>query len=155
MIMDNVAITLLSAVVSGVLATIITLLWQNRSEKIRARREIFQTLMAYRFKYTLTESVKALNCVQAVFFDCQDVLKAWDKFNTAAAKKPVNGQDIDDAYILILEEIAKVLHYKNINWKDIKISYFPSGLAEELTEQAVLRKAQIEAARGVRTGDIN
>ena len=145
--MENIITIIVSAILSGIFATVITLWWQNKSEKTKMRREIFTTLMAYRFNITHAESVKALNCVQAVFFDCDNVKQAWVKFNDAANKQPFVSQNLDDAHITLLEEIAKVLKYKNINWQDIKDFYFPERLARELNETETLRKTQIEVAK--------
>lgn len=144
--MNQTAITILAAVLSGILATIVTLFWQNRAKKIDSRREIFNTLMAYRFKISHKESVTALNCVQATFYDCRRVQEAWKNFLDAADKKPYIEQDLLDAHIQLLEEIAKVLKYKDIKWKDIKRNYFPEGLMSELNDERDLRRAQLNVA---------
>lgn len=145
--MENIITIIVSAILSGVFATIITLWWQNKSEKTKVRREIFTTLMAYRYNISHTESVKALNCVQAVFYDCENVKQAWIKFKNAADKQPFSKQNLEDAHITLLEEIAKVLKYKNINWQEIKDFYYPERLAQELNDTEILRKAQIEVAK--------
>ena len=49
-----------------------------------------------------------------------------------------------DAHITLLEEIGKVLRYKNINWKDIKNSYYPLDLKEQIEGERVLRNLQIQ-----------
>ena len=144
--MKDIVIPVLSAVLSGILATIITLYWQNRAKKMEVRKEIFTTLMAYRYRIADKESVKALNCVQAVFYDCSKVQSAWKTFLDAADKQPFIEQELVDAHIQLLEEISKVLKYKNIGWKDIKRNYYPDGLASELNDANVLRKAQMEVA---------
>ena len=144
--MKEIIVTALSAILSGVFATIITLYWQNRAKKIEVRKEIFTTLMAYRYRIIDKESVKALNCVQAVFYDCPKVQKAWSSFLDAAYKKPYVEQELIDAHIQLLEEISKVLKYDSIGWKDIKRNYYPDGLASELNDIDVLRKAQMEVA---------
>ena len=145
--MENIITIIVSAILSGIFATVITLWWQNKSEKTKMRREIFTTLMAYRFNISHAESVKALNCVQAVFFDCENVKQAWIKFKNAAGKQPFVRQDLEDAHITLLEEIAKVLKYKKINWQDIKGFYYPERLAQEIDDTETLRKAQIEVAK--------
>lgn len=144
---ENIITIIVSAILSGIFATIITLWWQNKSEKTKMRREIFTTLMAYRFNISHAESVKALNCVQAVFFDCEKVKQAWIKFKASADKQPFDRQNFVDAHITLLEEIAKVLKYKKINWQDIKDFYYPERLAQETDDTETLRKAQIEVAK--------
>ena len=71
---------------------------------------------------------------------------AWKTFLDAADKQPFIEQELVDAHIQLLEEISKVLKYKNIGWKDIKRNYYPDGLASELNDANVLRKAQMEVA---------
>ena len=144
--MDNIISIFISAVLSGVVATVITLWWQNRSEKLKLKRDVFMTLMAYRFRLSHAESVKALNSVQAVFNDASSVLSAWRAFKSAADKQPYVEQDLIDAHITLLEEIGKVIHYKNINWKEIKSSYYPKDLAEQIDGENMLRNVQIQAA---------
>lgn len=144
--MDNIISILISTVLSGIVATVITLWWQNRSEKLKLKRDIFVTLMAYRFRLSHAESVKALNSVQAVFNDSNAVLSAWRAFKYAADKQPYIEQDLIDAHITLLEEIGKVLHYKNINWKEIKSSYYPKDLAEQIDGENMLRNVQIQVA---------
>lgn len=143
---ENIITIVTSAVVSGILATIVTLWWQAKNEKNKMRREIFTTLMAYRFKISEAESVKALNCVQAVFYDCPNVQKAWMNFKDAVDAVPVNANKITDAHITILEEISKVLKYRNLDWKGIKTYYYPEALAQEIADSNLLRKAQIKVA---------
>lgn len=145
--MDNYITIIASAVLSGIIATIITLWWQNRNEKIKMRREIFTTLMAYRFKISHAESVKALNCVQAVFYDCPNVQNAWRKFKEAVDAFPVDTNKITDSHITLLEEIAKVLKYKALDWKDIKTYYYPEALAQEINDSTLLRKVQLKVAQ--------
>jgi len=144
--MENIITIVVSATISGLLATFITLWWQNRNEKNKTRKEIFTTLMAFRFKVSHAESVKALNCVQVVFYDCENVQKAWSSFKNAVDSAPSDGRNIADAHITLLEEISKVLKYDKLNWKDIKSYYYPEGLAQEIEDSALLRKAQIKVA---------
>lgn len=144
--MENLVSIIVSAVLSGVIAMIISLWWQDKSEKTKAKRDVFTTLMAYRFKMAHAESVKALNCVQAVFYNDKNVLNAWTHFKAQADKKPFIEQDLTDAHIALLEEISKALKYKNIVWKDIKNFYYPEYLANEINDTDILRKIQLENA---------
>lgn len=144
--MNQTTITIVAALLSGIIATIITLFWQNRAKKIDSRREIFNTLMAYRFEIANKESVIALNCVPAIFYDCPKVQDTWRTFLDIASKTPFIPQELTDAHIQLLEEIAKALRHRNIKWKDIKRNYFPNGLISELDDERNLRKAQLKVA---------
>lgn len=41
--------------------------------------------------------------------------------------------------------MQKKIGYKNIEWEDIKRSYYPIGLSERKQQEAILRKVQIDA----------
>ncbi|MBE7033441.1 MAG: hypothetical protein E7406_04350 [Ruminococcaceae bacterium] len=144
--MENYTLALITSLFSGIIATAVTLWWQNKSEKIKLKTEIFTTLMAYRFNLAHAESVKALNCVQAVFYDNKNVQEAWAKFKQMVSKQPYIQQEAIDAHISLLEEISKDLKYKNIEWKKIKNYYYPQSLVQEDEENVMIRKAQAQMA---------
>lgn len=143
---ESIITIVVSAVLSGLLATVITLFWQSKAEKAKIKKEIFTTLMAYRYNIAAAESVKALNCVQVVFYDNNNVRDAWTKFKAMADKQPFVQRDLVDAHISLLEEIAKSLNYKNINWTEIKSSYYPEAIANQINEENALRRAQLQIA---------
>ena len=47
-------------------------------------------------------------------------------------------------YLKLLEEMAKVLHYKKISWDKIEMYYYPKGLSTKFAEEETIRKIQIE-----------
>lgn len=140
--MESTITILVSAVVSGIFATIITLWWQNKSEKKQLRRSIFCTLMAFRFKISCEECVKAINSVQVIFYNEANVQNAWTDFKYEA-DKPSDSSRIFDAYIKLLEEVGKACGFSEIKWNEIKNYYYPQGLSDELNESDRLRKANL------------
>ena len=74
--MNQTTMVLVSAIISGLLATVITIAWQARAEKIKKRKDIFATLMAYRYRLTHAECVNALNSIQVVFYKDKKVIDA-------------------------------------------------------------------------------
>ena len=153
--MDVVSI-IIGAIASGLLATIVTLVVQRNSEIKRVKIEIFETLMAHRYLMHDKDNVEALNKVDVVFHNNADVRKAWTEFLDAAdrgAANPSANNNIDDKYLKLLEKIAIAIGYKNINWENIKRYYFPAGLSNKITEEAMLRKAQLSQANAVANQD--
>ena len=153
--MDIVSIVV-GAIGSGLLATIITLLVQKHSEVKRVKIEIFETLMAHRYLMHDKDNVEALNKVDVVFHNNADVRKAWVEFLDAAdrgAENPTANHNIDDKYLKLLEKIAIAIGYRNVNWENIKRYYFPAGLSNKITEETMLRKAQLSQARTVANQD--
>jgi len=144
--MDNVLLVVITALISGLLATVISIIWQRHSAKYNKKLDVFQTLMAYRYMIHSEESVRAINSVDVIFYENKNVRKALKDFFDETWKKPDLNPNVGDKYLKLLEEIANVLHLKNIHWDDIKQSYYPDGLAQKIQDENVLRKVQIENA---------
>ena len=146
--MDIVSI-IIGAVGSGLLATIVTIMVQKHSEVKRVKLEIFETLMSHRYLMHDKDNVEALNKIDVVFHNDTEVRQAWVEFLDAAdrgAENPTAHRNIGDKYLKLLEKIAIAIGYKNINWEDIKRYYFPLGLSTKISEEAMLRKAQLSQA---------
>lgn len=144
--MDNTIIIILSALLSGLIATGLTLFWQYRNGRRNERNMIFKTLMAYRFHVSNIDNIKALNLVEVVFHDVNEVSEAYRNFIIESRKKESN--ETFDAYITLLEKIAKSLKYKNINWSAIKNrNYCPDVLSNKINEEETLRKLMLETAK--------
>ena len=144
--MNNVILVIVTALISGLLATIVTIWWQRKSELRRSKMKIFETLMAYRYMIFAQECVNALNSIDVVFYKDSGVRKAYADFLQEAAKKPEFNPNIPDKHLKLLEEMSKALGLKGIHWDDIKQSYYPAGLSDRITEESILRKMQIQSA---------
>lgn len=145
--MGEILLVISTSLISGLLATIITIICQKKSEKKNAKREIFKTLMAYRYAIHLKESVNALNNIEVVYYDNPAVIEAWQEFKkeaNRAAENPKKPNILQDKQLKLLEEMAKVIGYKKLNWDKIKDFYFPQGLSSQLQEEMLLRKAQLQ-----------
>lgn len=148
-IMENIILVITTALISGLLATLITIWWQKRNAIYKSKMKIFETLMSYRYMIVAEESVHALNSVDVVFYKDTSVRKAYSDFLNEADKKPELNPNIADKHLKLLEEMAKALKLKDIHWDDIKHSYYPNGLREKTQEEALLRKVQIQNAINV------
>lgn len=144
--MGNIILVIITALISGLLATLITIYWQKRAEKRRQKMKVFETLMAHRYMIHAEESVKAINSIDVVFYDDKEVRKALTAFMNEAAKKIEFNPNIGDKHLKLLEEMAKALKLEDIHWDNIKQSYYPNGLAQKIQDEDVLRKIQIQNA---------
>ena len=52
-----------------------------------------------------------------------------------------------------MEKIAIAIGYKNVNWENIKRYYFPEGLSNKISEETMLRKAQLAQVTAVAKQD--
>lgn len=129
--MKDILIVLVSSLLSGVVATIVLLVWLGHAEKVKRKYEVFAGLMGMRFSLPDEKTVRFMNMVDVVFYGDKDVRKHYKDF-LDEANKPENGvRAIDEKHLKLLESMAKSLGYSNIAWDEIKHTYFPVGLAEK------------------------
>ena len=122
--MRETILVIFTALVSGLVATLITIFWQKH-ERIRLEKTaIFKTLMSKRYEIFCQESVDALNMVEVIFYSSKKVRAAWNEFKIAAdLPNHPSSQNTSDKYLKLLETIAEDLGYKDIKWDNIKNLY--------------------------------
>lgn len=146
--MENLGSIIISAVLSGIFATIVTLWWQNKNQVRQEKVRIFSTVMSKRYDITAEDCVQALNMIDVVFYKDEKVRAAWRDFRNATDMPDTEAkpQIITDKRLKMLEVMAECIGYKNIRWDDIKEYYYPKGLSNSKRDEAVLRRVQIDAA---------
>ena len=142
----DIIVTALSVVFSGVVATVITILYQRFSGEQTAKRKVFETAVSYRFFIPEEDNVKSLNSIDVIFHKNQKVRQAWKSYMDEADKPSSNPQQLNDRYIKLLEEMALACGYKDIRWDDLKRYYYPSGLLNRKNDDEILKKLQIKTA---------
>ena len=144
--MENLGSILISALFSGLLATIVTLCWQRKSKIYDSKLRIFETLMAYRYNIVCEDNVKVLNTIDVIFHADKGVREAYTNFwNETLKTKEVNPQPADK-YLKLLEEIAAALRLKNVKWDSIKCYYYPLSLQEKIESEFLFLQVAIEKA---------
>ena len=122
----QITITLVGAIISGVLATVITLVINAKAEKKRRKQQLVDDIFGYKYQMTGAKSdsldincqglTRALNRVTIVFHDDSDVLQALD--NLWAAVKGDNTKITDDLLITLLKTMRKSAGIKCNDWND-------------------------------------
>lgn len=143
--MSEIIMLVATALISGLLATLITIWWQGKVAIRNSKMKIFETLMSYRYWIVAEPSVHALNSIDVIFYKDDNVRRAYNDFLNEAAKRPEMNPNTADKHLKLLEEIAKALNLKNIHWDDIKQAYCPNGLYEKIHEEEMLRKMQLQS----------
>lgn len=145
--MGESALVIITALCSGLIATLVTILWQRKAQQQTEKKKIFTILMSKRYDIAAEESVEALNMIDVVFYGSKKVREAWKAFNDATKlpESPTKNQTITDKHLRLLEVIAEDIRYNNICWEDIKRYYYPIGLSDKRQQEAILRKVQIDA----------
>lgn len=144
--MEQFLMLVTTALISGLLATIVTIIWQRKNAKNNRKFDVFNTLMSHRYMIGSEANVNALNTIDVIFSKDIEVREAYKSFLTETAKIPVSVEQIDEKFLKLLDVMANTLKYKNIHWDEIKHYYYPVGLSERITEEATLRKLQIQSA---------
>lgn len=146
--MGNATLVIITALCSGLIATLVTILWQRSVERKKEKARIFTVLMSKRYEIPAEESVDALNMIDIVFYKSAKVRAAWKSFLDAANAQDSESKNqmILDRHLKLLEIIAEDIGYKNIHWDDIKQYYYPIGLSNRKNDEEKLRRAQLGAA---------
>ncbi len=121
-----------TALISGMMASVVTILWQKHMERYNKKLNIFQTLMACRHKIDTEENVRALNSVDVFFYKDKNVREAYREFLSEMSQtSETAGADhrcierISDKHLKLLEEMSRSLNLGNIHWDNIKKFYYP------------------------------
>ncbi len=145
-------INLIAIIVIPILAVIIGQKLQDRSEKRKDKMRVFSHLMSYRsFDYVDQISVNVFNSVPIVFHDDKEVIEKYNIYlksmNITPEQMAQKRKEIDDNKTKMLEAMAKALKYKNINWELIQNPYIPVGLLNQIEQENIYKKGQLEIAK--------
>ena len=149
--METISIISIIAVVAApVISVCIAQYLQSRAEKRKDKMELFKTLMMSRNGWTI-ESVRALNTLDIVFSDDNEVREAWrNYYDRLCVDNPTQAEiiKIQEAQYSLLETMAVSLGYKDkITWKTIQKPYVPKGMQEEEQNRKLFQEGQLAVAR--------
>ena len=141
-------LNLLALIIIPIAAVLIGQWLQNRAEKRKDKMQIFKILMTARIYGWTPDSVHALNIIDIVFADNEQVRAAWADLND---KYHVSNPDqqhlkkIEQAQYKLLETIANSLGYRNkITWETIQNPYIPDGMVIQIETQKKSQQAYFD-----------
>lgn len=145
--MFDLILVIITALCSGLIATVVTIWWQKKNQLKIERTKVFSVLMSHRYDISSEESVRALNTIDVLFYSSERIRNAWKAFKDATnlPDSPTRPQSIVDKHLRLLEIMAEELGYDKIKWDDIKDYYYPIGLSNRKRDEEVLRKVQIDS----------
>lgn len=126
-------IMIAAIIVGPVLAVLTQLGWQRRKEKRDQKAWVFGTLMSLRAQQLAPDYVRALNCIDVVFYNNSKVRERWKVLlahfcSDAFKKDPVDQSAIERARDLAAElmaEMAKDLGYQYDHTHIKENAYYP------------------------------
>ena len=123
----NIIITLVAAVISGILATIITLYINHKKEIERQKKELAADIFGYSFLLNKSSGTEkfyaALNRVPIIFAGDKDVIAAYDNLWQSSKIDDPKMRDIkmNEELITFLKAICKSLKINCSDWNDSKV----------------------------------
>ena len=148
-------INIIAIIVIPIFAVLIGQWLQNRSEKRKDKVRVFSHLMSYRaIGYVDQQSVNILNLIPIVFNDDKNVIEKYNIYlkslNIKTEDFPQKQKEIENNKTKMLEEMAKNLGYKNINWEIIQNPYLPQGLINEINSMNLFKQGQLEVVEKIK-----
>jgi hypothetical protein len=127
-------INLLAILLSPVIAVVVTLWYQSRTENRNIKKNIFFALMKNRNSlYIPVEYVEALNSIDYVFQDSEKIKNLWASLYDNYNSKNPDTQQRARLQIDLLSAIASHLGYQNLTQMQINKYYTPQLHADEVT----------------------
>lgn len=125
-------ITLVAAIISGVLATVVTIFVNAKREERQMKRRLVEEIFGNRYvlsekPVSSTSTAKddfsnALNKVPIVFNKDENVMKAYDEFYRIVQEKNCNGDKKNDALITFMKALCVAARIDCSNWNDSRIT---------------------------------
>jgi hypothetical protein len=146
--------TTIALILGPVIAVIMTLWYQARSEKQTAKQRLFAVLMANRSPNPpTTDWVNGLNLIDVVFQDDRTVVGKWHELYDAMNHPPlqINTQRMGHLRIELLSEMAVSLGYGRLSQTDIDRFYKPQSMGDEATAQKELRDELVRVLKATET----
>jgi len=147
-------INIIAIIVIPIFAVLIGQWLQNRSEKRKDKVRVFSHLMSYRaIGYVDQQSVNILDLIPIVFNDDKNVIEKYNIYlkslNIKTEDFPQKQKEIENNKTKMLEEMAKNLGYKNINWEIIQNPYLPQGLINEINSMNLFKEEQLKVVEKI------
>lgn len=143
-------VNIAAVIVAPVAAVFAGQLLQDRSQKRRDKLDIFKTLMVNRYGWSV-ESVQAMNIIEIVFSDDDNVLNAWkDFYDKSCVETPDEMQlkKMQTAKDKLIETMAQSLGYRQkVTWETIQNPYIPKGMIDAMQQQQMIQIGQVEWAK--------
>lgn len=131
-------INILAILASPIIALLISNKIQENKDKRKDKVEILKALMKKRGPLQDTHYVDALNLIDLVFVDSEEVRTAYRNLYSEYCKKPedINLNNINLCETKLIETIVENIGYKDkITWDNIQQPYNPNWLSKQFNAQ--------------------
>lgn len=146
-------INILSVLFSPIIAVLITIYLQNRSEKRKHKMELFRTLLLTKnINFPMDKNaVSMYNMINIYFYRNKKIRQIWKECFDLLCTNGYSVKLVEEKKAELLFEIAKDLGYgKAINHLDFDRIYYPKGVADQ---DEIERQISTELLRVLKNSD--
>lgn len=144
----SIIVNCIAIIVAPIISVQVAQKLQDRSKRRQDKLEIFKTLMTSRVYGWTAQSVNALNIIDVVFDDDEEVRQQWKKYyDKLCVENPTETQlkKIKIEQEKLLEIMANRLGYKDkISWETIQNPYIPKGMLDSMAQQQQFQAGQLQ-----------
>ena len=127
--MSNTYITIFCSLLSGLIATLVTIFFNRKSKKKRVKKDLAVAIFGSRHQIMYPNEnmkqdfCKAMNSIPAVFSKDKNVLFYYDELFAALAMKESKERKIksDEALLNLMKAICKAVDIDCSDWNDSRI----------------------------------
>ena len=145
----SIIVNFIAIIVAPIASVIIAQKLQDWSKKRQDKMDIFKTLMTSRLYGWTPQGVHALNVIDIVFSDDEEVRKQWKTYYDKLCVENPTETELKKIKIeqeKLLEIMANRLGYKDkISWDTIQNPYIPKGMLDSMAQQQQFQAGQLQA----------
>lgn len=128
-------INIAAIVLSPIIAVLVTIFLQNRSDKKKEKIAIIKSLLSTGHYLYSDEIIRSYNLIDIVFKDDKDVRAKWKLYYEALCNESLQYQVRLDKKLDLILAMCKSVNYKNITAQDLQRVYVPKGFAADGEKQ--------------------
>ena len=151
----SIIVNCIAIIVAPIVSVVIAQKLQDWSKKRQDKMDIFKTLMTSRLYGWTPQGVHALNVIDIVFSDDEEVRKQWKRYyDKLCVEKPTETElkKIKIEQDKLIEIIANSLGYKDkVSWETIQNPYIPKGMVDSMNQQQMLQAGQLKVLQMLST----
>jgi len=155
----SIIVNCIAIIVAPIVSVVIAQKLQDWSKKRQDKMDIFKTLMTSRLYGWTPQGVHALNVIDIVFSDDEEVRKQWKRYyDKLCVEKPIETElkKIKIEQDKLIEIIANSLGYKDkVSWETIQNPYIPKGMVDSMNQQQMLQAGQLKVLQMLGTSISN
>ena len=122
---QQIIVTLISAMVSGIITSALLFIATTFQRKLQSKRELINNIFAYRYQYLNSENrdvkdfLKEISRIPIVFNDDKKALEALERFyEKGALNETANAEIKREEFVTLMWRLCTSAHFNCKDWND-------------------------------------